>query len=96
MTKRRGHGDGGIDPRGENVHRLRWRANGKRHTKTFRGTLIDARKELRALVGAVDTGEHVDPSKLTVEQWIDQWIAAGSPGRKKKKVGQRTLEPVFS
>jgi Phage integrase, N-terminal SAM-like domain len=52
----------------------------------------DARKRLRALSRAVDTGEHVDPSKLTVAQWIDQWIDAGAPGRKKKKVGQRTLE----
>lgn len=29
---------------------------------------------------------------MTVGQWIDQWIEAGAPGRKKKKVGQRTLE----
>ncbi|WFU36297.1 site-specific integrase [Bradyrhizobium brasilense] len=34
----------------------------------------------------------MDPSKITVAQWIDQWIAAGAPGRKKVKVGQRTLE----
>ncbi|MCK1652257.1 site-specific integrase [Bradyrhizobium sp. 149] len=91
MTKR-GHGEGGIDERGENIFRLRWRANGKRHTKTFRGTKAEARKELRALTTAVDTGEHVDPSKITVGQWIDQWLAAGAPGRKKQKVGQRTLE----
>ncbi|MCA1512161.1 tyrosine-type recombinase/integrase [Bradyrhizobium sp. NBAIM01] len=89
---KRGHGEGGIDERGENVFRLRWRANGRRHTKTFRGTKAEARKELRALTTAVDTGEHVDPSKITVSQWIDQWIAAGAPGRKKQKVGQRTLE----
>ena len=89
---KRGHGDGGIDQRGENVFRLRYRVNGKRHTKTFRGTLGEARKELRALVTAGDTGDHVDPTKMTVEQWIDQWIKAGAPGRKKKKVGQRTLE----
>ena len=25
-------------------------------------------------------------------EWIEQWIAAGAPGRRKKKVGQRTLE----
>jgi len=89
---KRGHGEGGIDERGENIFRLRWRANGKRHTKTFRGTKAEARKELRALTSAVDTGEHVDPSKITVGQWIDQWIAVGAPGRKKQKVGQRTLE----
>ncbi|MCG2639652.1 MULTISPECIES: tyrosine-type recombinase/integrase [Bradyrhizobium] len=91
MSKR-GHGEGGIDERGENIFRLRWRANGKRHTKTFHGTKVEARKELRSLTSKVDTGEHVDPNKITVSQWIDQWIAAGAPGRKKQKVGQRTLE----
>jgi integrase len=91
-SSRRSHGDGGIDERGENTFRLRYRANGKRFAKTFHGTLGEARKELRALVRAGDTGEHVDPSSMTVEQWIKQWIEAGAPGRKRKRVGQRTLE----
>jgi integrase len=91
MTKR-SHGEGSIDPRGDNVHRLRYRVDGRRFTKTFRGTLTEARKELRRLVRSGDTGEHVDPNKMTVGAWIDQWIAAGAPGRKKKRVGQRTLE----
>ena len=30
MTKRRAHGIGGIDPRGENTWRLRYRVGGKR------------------------------------------------------------------
>lgn len=89
---KRSHGEGGIDERGENIFRLRWRANGKRHSKTFHGTRTEARKELRALTRAVDDGSHVDPNKITVGQWTDQWIAAGAPGRKKQKVGQRTLE----
>jgi integrase len=92
MTKRRSHGDGAIDTRGENTHRLRYRVDGKRFTKTVHGTLTEARKELRALQRSADTGEHVDPTKITVGQWIDQWIEAGAPGRKKKRVGQRTLE----
>lgn len=89
---RRSHGDGSIDQRSENVHRLRYRVNSKRFTKTFHGTLGEARKELRALLRAGDTGEHVAPDRITVSQWIDQWIAAGAPGRKKKKPGQRALE----
>ncbi|MGY3117905.1 integrase [Bradyrhizobium sp. S3.14.4] len=89
---KRSHGDGGVDQRGENTYRLRYRVGGKRHTKTFHGTLTEARKELRALVRSGDVGEHVDPSKLTVGRWIDQWIEAGAPGRKRKKVSQRTLE----
>jgi integrase len=91
MTKR-GYGDGAIDQRGEDSFRLRYRVGRRRFTKTFRGTLTEARKELRALVRSGDTGEHVGPTKLTVGQWIDEWIEAGAPGRKKKKVGQRTLE----
>jgi integrase len=91
MTKR-SHGDGAIDTRGENTHRLRYRIDGKRFTKTFHGNLSEARKELRGLVRSGDTGEHVDPTKMSVGQWIDQWIEAGAPGRKKKRVGQRTLE----
>jgi hypothetical protein len=89
---KRSHGDGGIDTRGENVHRLRYRINGRRFTKTVRGSVTDARKELRALIRSGDTGDHVAPDKVKLETWIDQWIAAGAPGRRKKRVGQRTLE----
>jgi integrase len=92
MNMKRSHGEGGIDTRGDNVHRLRYRHDGRRFTKTFRGSLTEARKELRALVRSGETGEHVAPDKMTVGQWIDAWIKAGAPGRKKKKVGQRTLE----
>jgi integrase len=92
MTNKRGHGDGGIDERGKGVFRLRYRVAGKRFTKTLRGTSTEARTELRKLVRSGDTGDHVAPDKMTVAQWIDQWIEAGAPGRKKKKVGQRTLE----
>src|SRR5258708_23690 len=89
---RRAFGDGGIDQRGDNVFRLRYQIGSRRFTKTVHGTQTEARKELRALIRAGDTGEHVDPNKLTVGQWIDKWIAAGAPGRKKKKVSQRTVE----
>jgi integrase len=89
---KRSHGDGGIDERGAGIYRLRYRINGRRFSKTFKGTLTEARKELRALIRSGDAGEHVDPSKITVGQWIDQWIAAGAPGRRKEKVGERTLE----
>jgi integrase len=89
---KRAHGDGGIDQRGENVYRLRYRVDARRFTVTFHGTLKEARQKLRELLGAADKGEHVEPDKITVGKWIDHWIAAGAPGRKKKKVGQRTIE----
>jgi len=89
---KRSHGEGSIDQRGEGVYRLRYRVNGKRFTKTVRGTLGDARKELRARLRDADTGDHVDPTKVTVGDWIEQWLDAGAPGRRRKKVSQRTLE----
>jgi integrase len=92
MTSRRGHGEGTIEERGEDTHRLRYRVDGKRFTQTFHGTLTEARKELRARVRSGDTGEHVDPSKKAVGQWIEEWIAAGAPGRRREKVSERTLE----
>jgi integrase len=89
---KRSRGDGGIDQRGENVFRLRYRVDGRRFAKTFHGTLTEARKELRALIRSADTGQHVAPERITVWKWCEQWIAAGAPGRKRKRVGQKTLE----
>src|SRR5258707_15210997 len=98
MSKR-GHGDGGIDERGENVFRLRYRVNGKRFTKTFRGTSTEARKELRKLVRSGDVGEHVEPGKVTVAQWIDRWVTLNQRHegdidgtRRRGLVNRRTLE----
>ena len=89
---KRAHGDGAIDERSPNTYRLRYRLNGKRFSTTFHGSIGDARKELRRLIRSGDIGEHVEPDKVTVGQWIDEWIAAGAPGRKKKRVSERTLE----
>jgi integrase len=91
-NRKRAHGDGGIDERGPNRWRLRYRVSSKRVSVAFEGTKTEARTKLRGLLDAVSKGEHVDPSKITVGEWIVQWIAAGAPGRKKKKVSQRTLE----
>ena len=44
MTKKRDHGDGAIDARGDDRYRLRYRVDGRRHTVTFHGTLSEARQ----------------------------------------------------
>lgn len=92
MTKRRAHGDGNIEERGENIFRLRYRVNKKRYRATFRGTLKEARTELRRLLRSGDTGEHVAPDKATLATWAKHWIEIGAPGRKKQKVGERAIE----
>jgi hypothetical protein len=52
MSKRRGFRDGGIDARGENSWRVRYRIDGERHTKTVHGSKSDALKALRDLLHA--------------------------------------------
>jgi integrase len=85
MSKKRSHGDGGIDQRGENSFGLRYRINGKRYSVAFHGTLSDARKKLRELIRSGDVGDHVAPDKITIAQWIEHWLG-------QKRVGRRALE----
>lgn len=93
MTKRRTYGDGGIDARGENSWRLRYRVNGRRYAKAFHGTKSEAQKALRDLLHAGDKGEHVAPDKITLDDWIEHWLKIGAPGGKRRReVGARSLE----
>jgi integrase len=84
------HGDGGIDQRGENSWRLRYRLNGKRYSQAFRGTKTEAQARLRDLIQSGETGEHIEPSKITVGQWIEHWLKNKTAG--KKKLGRRAHE----
>lgn len=51
-------------------------ATGKRRmaTTTVKGNRRDAEKELRRLLRTLDTGEHVDPTNMTVRSWLTQWL----------------------
>src|SRR3954454_1464227 len=52
-------------------------ATGKRRlaTATVRGSRKDAERELRRLLRTLDTGEHVDATRMTVRQWLATWLA---------------------
>jgi integrase len=54
------------------------RATGKRRvaTTTVKGKRRAAEKELRRLLRTLDTGEHVDPTRMTVRQWLAMWLSA--------------------
>jgi integrase len=51
-------------------------ATGKRRvaTSTVRGDRKAAEKELRRLLHTIDNGEHVDPTRMSVRQWLEQWL----------------------
>src|SRR5580704_1212655 len=48
---------------------------GKRQTRyhSFKGTKREAESELVRLKAGVDKGEYVDPSKITLGQFLDRW-----------------------
>jgi integrase len=73
---RRSHGDGSIDARGPGRYRLRWRVDGKRFTKSFRGTIGEARKELRRLIKSADDGQHVAPTRTLITDYLRDWLDA--------------------
>ena len=52
-------------------------ATGKRRmaTTTVKGNRRAAEKELRRLLRTLDTGEHVDPTRMTVRAWLMAWLA---------------------
>ena len=73
----RGH----IQQRSPGSFRLRYTlgkdpVTGKRRTATttVRGTRKDAERELTRLLRARDTEEHVDPTRMTVQQWLETWL----------------------
>ena len=54
------------------------RATGKRRiaTTTVKGNRRVAEKELRRLLRTLDTGEHVDPTRMIVREWFKAWLGA--------------------
>ena len=51
-------------------------ATGKRRiaTATVRGDRKAAEKELRRLLHTLDKGEHVDPTRISVREWLERWL----------------------
>ena len=52
-----------------------------------RGSRRDAGREVRRLLRVVDTGEHVDPNRITVRNWLTTWRYAT-----RQEVAPRTAE----
>ncbi len=43
---------------------------------TVRGSRKDAEKELRRLLRSLDTGDHVDPNRVILRDWLATWLAS--------------------
>jgi len=74
---------GTIKSRSSGSYRIRYSlgrdpVSGKRRfgTATVRGTREDAERELTRLLRTADTGEHVDPTRMSVRRWLETWLDA--------------------
>lgn len=75
---------GTITRRGTRSWRIKYdlpRADGQRRTayKTVKGTKKDAERELRAILHRADKGIAIDPSKITVAEYLDTWLDDVAP-----------------
>jgi integrase len=82
---------GTISKRGKNSWRVKYdlpRDHGIRRQRygTVRGTYKDAQRELTRLLSTVDAGTHVDPSRMSLAEYLHTWFE-GAP-----KVSPKTAE----
>lgn len=77
---------GNITRRGTHSWRLKFEngerdaVTGKRRTRyvTLRGTKKDAQRELIRLLAEAETGTAVDPSKVTLAEYVRSWLDASN------------------
>ena len=86
---------GTITKRGKNSWRVKYdlpRDHGVRRQRyaTVTGTYKDAQRELTRLLGAVDAGTHVDPSNMTLAEYLQAFFAA--PAKVSPKTAERYHE----
>ena len=85
---------GNIVRRGQKSWRLKYElerdTDGQRRIayKTVRGTKKDAEAELRAILHRRDNGVAIDPSKVTVAEYLAYWLDEVAP----ESAGPKTLE----
>src|SRR5262245_24004205 len=95
---------GNITRRGKQSWRLKFDigcdpATGQRQTRlvTVRGTRRDAERELARLLSTVHEGTFVEPSKLTVADYLRQWLdgldVAGSTGERYRVLAEQQVIP---
>lgn len=73
MKSRNAKGGGSVRQRDDGTWEARCTINGKR--RSFYGTKqSEVVKAMRSALSAADNGTFVEPSKMTVEQWMTTWL----------------------
>jgi integrase len=96
----RDQGQGGIRQRGRNSWRLKFdlprAASGKRATRyvTFAGTKREAQAELTRLLNRKAEGTYVDPTKMSVAEYLEHWLTVDIERRVARKNAVRHRQIV--
>lgn len=93
---------GNITRRGKQSWRLKFDAGprdpvtGRRQVRfvTVRGARKDAERELTRLLGQIEEGTYVEPSKLTVAELLERWLTGHAKDRVSAKTFERYAEIV--
>jgi integrase len=85
---------GTITRRGKSSWQLKYdlpRAGGRRRFAyaTVRGKRADAEAELRKRLSALDTGVHVDPTRMTLAAYLESWLRDVAPETVQAKALER-------
>ena len=85
---------GNITKRGKNSWRIKYELprdeTGKRRIayRTVRGKRADAERELRSILHKQDNGIAIDPVKITIAEYLDNWLVEVAP----ENVAPKSLE----
>jgi hypothetical protein len=74
----------------------------KQSWRTVNGTKKDAERELNRLLHEIDTGAYIDPSKLTISEYLDKWLSdyartnvSGTTFERYEGIVRDHLKPAF-
>ena len=97
----RNQGQGHIHQRGRQSWRLKFDlgrdpATGKRLSRyiTFRGTKREAQAELNRLLNRRNEGTYVDPTKMTLAEYLEHWLTVDIERRTSHKTAWRHRQLV--
>ena len=70
-------------------------ANGKRRyvAKQIKGTIKDAQKYLNTALSDIDKGIFVEPTLLTVNEYLNKWLEVAARPRVSRRISKSSTRP---
>ena len=85
---------GHIRRRGKHSWGLKFQVDGETRYRTFKGTKLEAQHELTRLTASAINGTFIDPSNITVTEFLARWLRDWAEGNTSPKTLQRYVQNV--